>query len=184
MRPGFLLALLAGALHVAPASADGFAEVAGGSMTPGGSDAWVNLGRTSPKLAVRAGTMDRRWADEVVSIDWTPIQLDAADTSAHRVRVIGSYVFNARTGALNLSARAGVGIDILRVRHAAESDTVVGYAVEFGAGVWFAAGAVELGGDIAVPLGLNGVTTVGDLEIDRYVSLDLDLLLGVRHVWR
>lgn len=179
-----MLVLFAGMMHAATASADGFAEVAGGIMTPGGTDAWVGLGHTSPKLAVRAGTMDRAWADEILSIDWTPIEPDEADTSAHRVRVIGSYSFNARTGALNLSARAGIGLDFLRVRRGSESDTAIGYAVEVGAGVWFATGPVELGGDIAVPLGLNGATTVGDLELDSYLSIDLDLLLGVRHVWR
>lgn len=184
MRPVAFLALLAGALPATAAADDGFAEIAGGIMTPGGSDAWVNLGDNSPKLAVRAGTMDRKWADEIVSIDWTPLQPDAADTSAHRFRAIGSFSFNARVGALNLSARTGIGFDILRVRRSSESDTDLGYAFEIGAGLWFATGPLEIGGDIALSSGLHGANTVGDLALDTYVSMDLDLLLGVRHVWR
>jgi len=182
-RAWFSLALLAG-LRPATVDADSFAEVAGGIMTPGGRPPGVALADPGPRRGGRAGTMDRPWADHVVSVDWTPIATDAADTSAHRIRATGSFAFNARVGALNLSARTGIGLDFLRVRRSAESKTLVGYALDLGAGLWFAAGPVELGGDIAIPLGLNGGATVGDLELEAYVSTDLDLLLGVRHVWR
>jgi len=184
MRHVSVLALLVGTLHTATAAADGFVEVSGGIMAPGCCGAWADFADISPKLAVRAGAMDRNWTDGVLSFDWTPIQTDAADTSAHRFRAIASYMVNGRVGALNLSARSGFGLDILRVRQSSESDTLVGWAFEFGAGLWFATGPVEIGCDLALPFGINGNATVGDLHLDSYLSLDVDLLVGVRHVWR
>ncbi len=47
MRPAAFLALLVGPLPAATAAADGFVEVAGGTMTPGGSSAWVDLADTT-----------------------------------------------------------------------------------------------------------------------------------------
>lgn len=183
MRPGLWL-VLAGTLHATAAAADGFVELAAGGMVQGGSEAWTALGGPSPKVALRLGTMDRRRADEVLSVDWTPIRTDAADTSAHRFRMLASFSFNARAGALNLSARTGLGFDFLRLGRASEHDTILGYAAEVGVGVWLAAGVVEVGGDVAVPLALHGSSTVGDLSLDGYLSIDVDVLLGVRHVWR
>jgi hypothetical protein len=180
MGPGVLVAVLAGTLSAATAAADGFAEVAGGGVQTTRDDgAWV----TRPKLAVRAGTMDRKWVDEVLSIDWTPIPSETADTSEHRFRGIGSLVFNTRVGALNLAARTGVGLEFLRVKRSSEAHTNIGYVFEVGAGLWFATGSVELGADVALSFGLNSAPTMADDDA-AYLSMDLDLLLGVRHVWR
>jgi hypothetical protein len=49
--------------------------------------------------------------------------------------------------------------------------------------VWFAIGNVEIGGDFAIPFGLNKARIMGDESVS-YVSMDVDLLLGFRHVWR
>lgn len=135
MGRGWSLLVLLVCMRPATVGADSFVEASGGVMTPGGRPAWTDLADPSPKLAVRAGTMDRRWADQVVSVDWTPIRTERADTSAHRIRALGSYAYNTRASALDLSVRAGVGLDFLRVRSGAASDTLVGYAGELGVGV-------------------------------------------------
>jgi hypothetical protein len=186
MRRAAILGLVVSTLPVASASADGFVDVVGGLTILDGGAPWSkgDLVERSPKLAVRAGSVDRKGTDAIVSVDWTPIQSDAADLSAHRIRAIASYEVNTRLDGLNLGARMGVGLDFLRVREPSESDTLVGYAFEVGVFLWIPAGPVEIGGEVAIPFGLNGNATVGDLQIDSYLSMDVDLLLGVRHVWR
>ncbi len=181
--------MLAGSIP-ATAAADSFVEVAGGTMAPRGNATWVDLADPSPKLMVRAGTVDRKyrtwrdWGDAMLSFDWTPIRTDAADLSAHRFRMLASLALRGHLGALVLSPRAGIGLDFLRVSHASESDTLVGYALEIGAGVWFPTGSWELGVDLGFPVALNGNATVGGLALDSYLSGDVDLLLGIRWVSR
>jgi hypothetical protein len=126
----------------------------------------------------------RDWGDHYLSVDWTPIRPDAAGTSAHRIRPIAGYAVNGRVGPLSLGGRAGVGIDFLRLARSSERRTLAGYAFEVGAGAWFVAGPWQIGAEVAAPFALNGNATVGDLQLDSYVSADLDLLVGVRHVSR
>ena len=196
MRSLPLLVLLA----ATPASADSFLGATGGIMIPLGdsksdNSGWSDQVGSSPKIGVRAGATGESGIGGMVTADWTPIsynyQSQAADVGAHRFRIQAHLLFEKLVAPkLTIAARAGGGIDIAHASadttifgttfHA--SDTDVGWAVEFGGGVWWSVGDVDLGGELALPFGgHNHVAQAGKSEITfNYTSYDLDLLFAVR----
>jgi hypothetical protein len=188
--------LLALALLVAPATsvADSFVEVAGGVMIPASNDQWTDYVDSGPKLAARVGSVGQT-VGGMVSIDWSPINTDdtgfgnAFDVSAHRFRILIAAVTHQRVGAnLTASFRVGAGADIAYTRIETNilgfrneaSDTDVGLALEAGFGLWFNVGSMQVGGELALPIGFHDDGPDNDIDLEDYTSVDLDLLFGVR----
>lgn len=191
MRALAAIALLAA---TSPAHAESFVEVAGGLMTPLADDQWKDYVRSSPKLAARAGASGQR-AGALLSIDWTPINTtdtgfgNSVDVSAHRFRfLIGGIVQQKIGPKLNASFRLGIGFDVAYVNiytnifgfESEASDTDVGLALEPAFGLWFDAGSIQIGGELALPISVHGDRNDNDVVLNEYTSLDLDLLFGVR----
>jgi hypothetical protein len=184
------------ALGVAPsARADSFVDFVGGLQAPLGDDNWTNDVDTSPKLAVRAGVLNGQLGG-MLAVDWTPENLHnggsffGASAAAHRFRIIAQAVLQQRVAPkVSVVGRAGAGLDIAHASYeftllgttTSHSDTNLGVGFEFGAGVWLdIAQNMQLGGELAVPIGYHShKSTNGDIAFD-YTSYDLDLLFGVR----
>lgn len=184
----------------ARASAESFVELAGGIMMPVGDDDWTNYVEAGPKLALRVGGTgsEGRTSGALISADWTPIQVDDgafafADVSADRFRIlINAYADRSIGPKLTASIRVGAGIDITHVNarvnlgpfSGESSDTDPGLALEAGGGLWFDLGSVQVGGEIALPLGFHADGQDNDIDLADYMSYDIDLLFGVRFVSR
>jgi hypothetical protein len=179
-----------------PARADSFLDAAGGLALPMGEKKWTDTVRNSPKLAVRAGVVNGELGG-MLAVDWTPESVNnnpAApylDLSYHRFRILAELVFRHYVAPkIALAGRAGAGVDIAHASYnlaigpimSSGSDSNVGLAGEFGAGVWFdISPSMQLGGEIALPIGYHShkMTGNGDFTFD-YTSYDIDLLFGVR----
>ncbi len=184
----------------ARASAESFVEVAGGIMMPVGDDDWTNYVEAGPKLALRVGGTgsEGRTSGALISADWTPIQVDDdafgfADVSADRFRILVNLYADRTIGPkLTASIRVGAGIDLAHVNASVNvgpfagesSDTDPGLAIEAGGGLWFDVGSVQIGGEIALPLGFHADGEDNDIDLADYMSYDIDLLFGVRIVSR
>ena len=127
---------------------------------------WSDQVGSSPKLGVRAGAIGEAGLGGMVSADWTPVNYNYrsnfGDVSAHRFRILAHVMFEKHVAPkLTIDGRAGAGIDIAHASASATllgttfnaSDTDVGSAFEFGGGVWFDVGSVQLGGELALPFG-------------------------------
>jgi hypothetical protein len=189
------------ALVVAPiaAHADSFVELAGGITVPLGNDDWTDVVESSPKLALRAGAVGENRLGGMLSVDWTPYNTDAMSTvfpggstsiSAHRFRMLANLVIESPIASrVTARARIGAGIDIAHASFEATSifgrfsakDTDIGPAFEAGAGVWFTLGSVQVGGELAIPIGHHNhrASQQGEITFD-YTSYDLDLMFGVK----
>jgi hypothetical protein len=182
-------------LAAAPASADSFVGAAGGVMIPLGDSndsntGWSDQVSSSPKVGVQVGGVGGAGLGGMVSADWTPASYNfnsqLADVSAHRFRILAHVLFEKLVAPkLTVAFRAGAGIDIA---HASAdtvigdfSDTDVGWAVEFGGGVWWSVGSLDVGGQLALPFGghSHDANKAGEITFD-YTSYDLDLLFAVR----
>jgi hypothetical protein len=184
------------------ASADGFVDFIGGVAAPLGDDTWTNTVETSPKLGVRAGAINGQLGG-MLSLDWTPENLDqmggafpggGADISAHRFRILVQAIAQQHVlPKVSIVERAGAGVDIAHGAYSvtvlgsttSNSDTNVGVGFEFGGGVWIdITPTVQLGGEVAVPIGYHSHKSSGngDIAFD-YTSYDVDLLFGVR-LWQ
>lgn len=184
------------------AAADSFFEIAGGLSDPVGDDDWNDAAEPSPKLALRGGgygTGGKNRVGAVLSADWTPQQTDAADffgnnvdISAHRFRLLIGPGFEAHVApALHFSARLGIGADIAHVSAEStvfgatfeSSDTDVGFAFEVGAGFWVDIGSLQVGGEVALPIGHHdhAMDDNNDIQME-WTSYDFDILGGVRFV--
>ncbi len=190
--------LIAVVAMTTPAKADGFGEILAGIAIPASDSDWTKLVGPSPKLAARGGAMQGDFGG-MLGLDWTWENLEnggesfvvgSTSASLQRFRLIASGVFRHRlTPKLTLSARAGAGIDVAHAsgdftlfgNHSSTSDTDVGYAFDFGVGIWFDIGSTQLGFELAVPIGHHDkqVEQSGDLPF-QWSSLDVDLLVGVR----
>jgi len=190
MRAFVLTAVL---LVPAAARADSFFEAAGGLAIPVGDSNWTKNAESSPKLALRGGAIQGELGG-MLGVDWTPVNLDAANgflnPSGHRFRVLGQFIFDHHVGPkLIVSGHAGLGIDIAHASYSynilgvmgSGSDTDVGLAVELGGGAWYDLGSVQIGGQLALPIGHHSKTNppAGEFTFD-YTSYDIDLLFGVR----
>jgi hypothetical protein len=190
---------LAVLLPSATAAADSFVGASGGLMIPLGdsksdNSGWSDQVSSSPKVGVRAGAIGASSVGGMVSADWTPIsynyQSQAVDVSAHRFRILAHVLFEKLVAPkLTVAARAGGGIDIAHASADATilgttfhaSDTDVGWAAEFGGGIWFNVGSADIGGEVALPFGGHSHRAGNGNEITfDYTSYDLDLLFVVR----
>ncbi len=197
MRTLTLLAVLASS---SAAHADPFAEIVGGFAFPVSNSNWTNSVDASPVLGVRAGAMANTGdLGGMLGVDWTPESLSSSggsfgfgstSASLHRFRVIASGVFHHRVAPkITISAHAGAGIDIARASYdvtilgstSSGSDSDLGYAFEFGGGVWFDLGSAQLGIELALPIGHHDkqASQSGDVTF-KYSDVDLELLVGVR----
>ncbi len=190
-----VLAALA-VLAIAPATAvaGGFLEVEGGAMIPISDEQWTDYVESGPKLGVRVGSVGNK-VGGALSIDWSPINADdngfgsAVDISSHRFRILMSAVSHQPVGGnLTASFRVGFGADIAYTNVQTnifgimneESDADVGLALEAGFGLWFNVGSMQVGGEIALPIGFHDDGPDNDVDLEEYTSVDLDLLFGVR----
>jgi hypothetical protein len=195
MRGLLLVALLVAA--PTPARAENFIEVVGGILIPVADDDWTQYVESSPKLGVRAGTVDKFGG--MLSIDWAPLNTDngsfgfpggMVDVSSHRFRILAMGTMHHRAGKLIATGRAGVGIDISHVsiqttflgQTNTNSDTDPGLALELGGGLWFPVGSVHVGGEIGIPLSIHADGEDNNINLDDYTSFDFDILFGVRFV--
>lgn len=199
MRPvSIVLAVIAIPSMVA---AEPVGELTGGLAIPTSNSDWTNVADASPKLRVAGGAVSATGLGGLLTFDWTPVSLDnsggsfgglgGADISAHRFRVLANATFDrAITPKVVLAGRIGGGIDIARASArvtvlgatTTSSDSDLGFAFEFAAGLWVAVGSVEVGGELALPIGHHdkrGNGSDGNYTFD-YTSLDVDLMIGVR----
>jgi len=195
--------ILSLAVLVVPArvSAESWVEVAGGVMLPAGDDDWENYVEAGPKLAVRVGGTGSNGgrSGALVSADWTPINNDdngwgnAVEVSSDRFRVlVGAFTDLLVGPKLTATIRVGAGIDISHVNvrtnlgpfSGEASDTDPGFALEAGGGLWFDVGSVQVGGEIALPVGFHADGKDNDIDLADYMSYDIDLLFGVRLISR
>lgn len=174
------------------AQADNIIELAGGFTTPVSDDQWNDYVESSPKLAVRAGTVGSK-VGGLLSVDWSPLNTDDTgfgnvDVSAHRFRLQAMAVVHHRAGKILASFRGGLGLDVATVSingnffgiQIDESDTDVGLALEVAGGIWFPVGGVEIGGELALPISFHDDGPDNDIDLEEYTSVDLDLLFAVR----
>lgn len=191
MRSLPLLLLLA----ATPAAADSFVGATGGLMIPLGDSnnsktGWSDLVSSSPKLGLRVGAVGESGLGGMITADWTPVSANAdnqlVDVSAHRFRILAQFVVDKSIAShLLFSGRAGVGVDIAHASASSAlgdaSDTDTGLGFEFGGGIWFQLGSAEIGGELALPIGIHShkAQSLTDIQLD-YTSYDIDLLFGVR----
>ena len=173
----------------ATAHAEVFGEVEAGIANPIGDSDWTNLSSTSFKLAGRFGFAIPEGPGAALQLDWTPINIHAQtltgiEVSASRIRILPTFVFHRPVAPkLELAARVGIGRDYI---HQSASFTVLGstttstssdtaFAFELGGGLWYDLGAVELGGELALPISAHS-----DKNTAHYSSYDIDVLVGLR----
>jgi hypothetical protein len=168
-----------------------------GLQLPLGDNDWTNTVDVSPTLGLRAGVVQNALAG-MVSVDFTPENLtdqqtmpNGVDThaSGYRLRLLAHVGFEHHIAPkLTLTGRAGAGIDIAHGSydfnflgaHLASSNTDTGYAFEFGGGVWWDAGSVQVGGELAVPIGHHDKASQNGSVGFVYTSYDLNFLFGIR----
>jgi hypothetical protein len=176
-------------LVAGPAHADAFGEVEAGVANPIGNGDWTNLAATSFKLDGRLGFTIPQGIGAALQLDWTPLNLNGkppqgVDVSAYRLRLLPTFVYHHSIAPkLGLSARVGVGIDYIHesgslmvlgtTTTSTSSDTA--FAFELGGGLWYDVGAVELGGELALP-----ISSHSNKDNANYSSFDIDILIGVR----
>jgi len=191
MRSLPLLLLLA----ATPAAADSFVGATGGLMIPLGDSnnsktGWSDMVSSSPKLGLRVGATGESGLGGMITADWTPVSANAdnqlVDVSANRFRILAQFVVDKDIAShLLFSGRGGIGVDIAHASASSAlgdaSDTDTGLGFEFGGGLWFKLGSTEIGGELALPVGIHShkAQKLTDITLD-YTSYDVDLLFGVR----
>jgi hypothetical protein len=203
LRPSLALVLALPVLaSPGRAHADNFFEISGGIAIPMANDNWTNTVETSPKLSVKAGAVPGKIGG-ALSFDWTPETTDeegfstgvgSADISAHRFRILANVLFQLPVQRkLHFEGRAGIGVDIAHASVSGDvlgvnfdtSDTDAGLALEVGAGMWFDLSSVQVGAQVALPIGMHDHQADSNDELTfDYTSYDFDLLFGVRFVSR
>jgi hypothetical protein len=192
MRVIIALALLAVAT---PASADSYVGLAAGVAVPVSDESYTDAVNNSPVLGLRVGSSPGAIGG-YLSFEWTPIDAEADDTpgidvSAHRFRIlVGPEFQHPVSNTLAVTGRAGVGIDIAHASYTADtiigrfesSETDMGLALEFGGGVWFRLGGLQVGGELSLPISIHDDDPdERDFDYD-YTAIDVQLLAGIRFV--
>ena len=168
-----------------------------GMQLPLGDSNWTDTVDVSPKLGARAGVQQGELTG-MLSADYTferltsqltnPMGFDTG-ASGYRVRVLAHLgVDHPINDKVRVTARAGGGIDLahgsydytLLGTHFSSSDSDVGWAFEFGAGLWWDTGGAEVGGEVALPIGHHDDKAQNGHVGFQYTSTDLDILVGVR----
>jgi Outer membrane protein beta-barrel domain len=179
---------------VGSARADSFAEVMAGVSIPVADSSWTDTAESSPQIGARAGAINPRGLGGMVQFDWTPVSLDTssfgtADFAFHRFRLLADLVIQRHVAPkLVVSGRVGIGLDIAHgsshesITNNNSSDTDLGFAFELGGGLWYDMGDIQLGGELALPVGAHskkGNGADGNYQFD-YTSWDINLVFGVR----
>jgi len=156
-----------------------------------GKTGWSDMVSSSPKLGLRVGATGESGLGGMITADWTPISANAdnqiVDVSAHRFRILAQFVVDKPVAShLVFSGRGGLGVDIAHATatfgNLSSSDTDTGLGFEFGGGLWFQVGSIDVGGEVALPFGIHSHKAAlgsNDITLD-YTSYDIDLLFGVR----
>jgi len=152
---------------------------------------------TSPVIGARVGAYPNSIGG-YLSLEWMPadVKNDGAlglDISAHRFRLLaGPELHHEVSNTLAVTGRAGIGLDIAHDSVSGSvlgvpvdsSETDLGLGFEFGAGLWFHIGGVEVGGEVSLPIAIHD-DNANENDYDyNYTSVDLQLLFGVRFVTR
>jgi hypothetical protein len=181
--------IAAGAAH-----AEGFIIIGGGASFPVGDADWEQTVESSPTLVVRGGggrrTGQRSRLFIEGSFEYTPLttNLDSAllqlDLSQYRA-LIGVRLESAIARGALVALRAGLGMDHLRAEVSSpllpgsSTDTDTGVALDVGGGVWFTAGPVMLGVELALPIGFHDDQDANGANLD-FRNTALSLLAGAR----
>jgi hypothetical protein len=194
MRAIIALALLAVAT---PAHADSYVGLSGGLAVPLSDDQYTDAVDASPVLGARLGAYPKALGG-FFSFDWmiADVENDGAlglDFDAHRFRLlVGPELHHPVSNTLGVTARAGIGLDIVRSTASGnlgpiaidESETDLGLGFEFAGGVWFGFGGVQVGGEVSLPISMHDDDpNENDYDFD-YTSVDLQLMVGVRFMSR
>jgi hypothetical protein len=195
-----VLPLLAVLALPTPAVADNYVELFGGIIMPVDDEPWTDYVDSGPKLGLRLGALDTSGFGGMLSVDWTPLNADdwsgfgaSVDVAAQRFRIlVGGSVQRPIGNSLTASFRFGAGLDITHVNvetnffgvRSKESDTDSGLALEFGGGLWFNVGSVQVGGEVGLPMSFHSDDRDDDIDLNDYRSIDIDLLFGVRFLSR
>ena len=165
-------------------------------MLPLSDEQYTDTVDTSPVVGLRVGAHPQALGG-YLSFEWMPVNLKAdfggLDVSAHRFRlIVGPELHHPVSNTLVVTGRAGIGLDIARSSVSGnvfgiefdDSETDMGLGFEFGAGLWFQLGGLQVGGEVSLPIGIHDDdTTEMDYDYD-YTAVDLQLLFGVRFVSR
>ncbi|HET7373274.1 MAG TPA: hypothetical protein VFJ20_07795, partial [Gemmatimonadaceae bacterium] len=90
---------------------------------------------------------------------------------------------------LSLGARVGAGLDLAYGSYSvsflgnttSHSNWNAGVAFELAGGLWFDVGSIQLGGELALPIGYHSHKAENTMDIAfDYTSYDFDLLFNVR----
>jgi len=184
--------------------AESFFEGLFGISIPVGDSDWTNRAESSPKLEARAGAMGDNGIGGMLQADWTPVNLDQKgfngfgtnfDVSGQRYRILADLAFHKRVAPkLIANGRIGAGIDIAHTSvtitsplgNGSSSDTDTNFAFELGGGLYYDVGSVQIGGELALPIGHHskqGNPTAGSFTFN-YTSYDIDILFGERFTSR
>ncbi len=190
LAAGVLLTVAAG-----PARADGGSlEVAAGIAVPIAEDEYADNYDEALKLALRGvmGTAGRSAFE--LGFDWTPASyanpaVPGLDVEIDRFRILFGGRFGAPIGTrARVFGRAAAGVDVISASASAtilgttfeQSERDVGFALELGAGIAVDLGPIELGAQVALPLGFHfdddDPEDDGDFALD-YTAVDLDFLV-------
>jgi len=175
----------------------GILAFAAGLQLPLGDSDWTKYADVSPQLQARAGVVQGELAGWF-SLGFIPESLTSQTThpngfdtgaSGYRFRVLAHIGIEHPVGPkLTITGRAGAGIDyahgsydytLLGTRFSS-SDGDTGYAFEFGGGAWWDLGTVQVGGELAVPIGHHDKASQNGSIGFQWTSYDLDLLVGIR----
>jgi opacity protein-like surface antigen len=181
---------------VASATERGYLEVGGGGALPVADGTYRDEFGAGPSLWAAAVLNPRNpptyaWMAPFaveMSFDWTFIGEDrggevetlSVDFNRYRLLLAGRYHRTIRDGLIAF-ARAGAGVEILAWDQrgkiggiqTSDSDAHLGVALELGAGVRYRMGAIDLGGQLALPMALHQHETYGQgIEVDHF-GIDL-----------
>ena len=175
----------------------GILAFAAGLQMPLGDSDWTKYVDPSPVLSARAGVVEGLLSG-MLSVDFIPESLTSQQTrpanfdtgaSGYRFRVLAHGGIEKKVGdKLTVTGRVGLGVDIVHGSYDytllgtrfSGSNSDAGLAVEFGGGAWWDVGSVQVGGEIALPIGHHDSPAQNGSIGFVWTSYDLDLLVGVR----
>lgn len=185
-------ALFAIVLAASPSHADSFVEAGGGIFAPLASDDWQRRAAGSLKAFLRGG-MDGP-ASWMGAVDASNVETRSFDYM-YRFRAMAGRRWTSRRDRAVIVGRLLGGLEIIHTRTTITAPsfagtgttTSPGVSVEAAIGAWQSFGEIEVGIEAALPLAIHR-TDGGNDDPDRvgieHVSVDFDLLVGVRYMIR
>jgi hypothetical protein len=193
MRAIFALALLC--VLPVTARADSYVGLVGGVAIPMSDDTYTDAVDNSPVIGVRVGANPKSIGGylsfETMFADVKSDGTFGLDVSAQRFRlIVGPELNHPVSNLLAVTGRAGIGLDIGR-NHVEgnvgpiavdESETDLGFGLEFAGGLWARVGGLQVGGELSLPIGIHDDdSNENNFDYD-YTAIDLQILFGVRFV--